>query len=192
MQLVATAQFQLGTFSAGVDMELYYRGAGNSYYNTVNLGINGNVFLSIKSAVGFKIHNSTSAYNSKSFDSESTFFNLNYQYYFPVNTKMGFYNQTDFDLSLWTPDNNTFSKSEIDQINLSNSLGFYAFLYKGLAMKVNYKLGGYSNFVLKQSNLFSKSEYISNNFYLNLNPLHSVGNLQVAFVYYFNLKNNEK
>lgn len=192
MQLVAKSQFQLGGFGGGVQMGVYYRGAGNSYYNTVNLGINGSVFLNNRIALGFKITNSTSANNNKSFDSESTFYNLNYQYYFPVNTKIGFYNQTDFDVSIWIPENSKYSKFEIDNINLSNSLGFYAFLYQGLAIKVNYNLGGYSNYVYKQSTLFNKTEYTSNSFYLNLNPIQNIGNFQVAFVYYFNQKNNEK
>jgi hypothetical protein len=77
-------------------------------------------------------------------------------------------------------------------LNVLFCLGFYAFLYQGLAMKVNYNLGGYSNYILKQSTLFNKTEYTSNSFYLNFNPLQSIGDLQVAFVYYFNLKNNEK
>ncbi|MFZ4797029.1 MAG: hypothetical protein ACOYMA_06010 [Bacteroidia bacterium] len=195
-QLVAKAQFKLGTFSVGSEIGIRFNsfniGNSSSNSNTVSLGVNGSVFLSKKSAVGFKIYNSTSSYNTKSFDSEYTNYNLNYQYYFPVNTKMGFYNQTDIGVSIWIPDNSKYSKFEIDQINLSNRLGFYTFLYQGLAVKVNYNLVGYSNYILKQSTLFNKSEYISNSFYLNLNPLQNIGDLQVAFVYYFNLKNNDK
>ncbi len=184
-KIVAFAQFKAGTFGIGPSIGINYHKNGNEYYNFINLGINGSIFIGSKSAIGIGIGKSSSDNSYSIFNSESDNYNINYQFYSSTKHLFGFLNQANLNFT-----NNQDYSSTIKSIQLLNNIGIYSRPYKGLVFKIKYGIIAYSSWVNKYKN--SDYEYKSNTFSVNLNPFLNLSSLQLDFVYYFNLRKDEK
>ena len=185
IQMIAFAQFKAGTFGIGPSIDINYHKNGSEYNNYITLGINGSVFLSSKSAIGIGIGKSSSDNNYSIFNSESNNYYINYQFYSSTKHLFGFLSQTNLNFT-----NNQDYNYSGNSVQLLNHIGIYTRPYKGLVFKIKYPLVEYSSWVNKYKN--SDYEYKSNTFSVNLNPFVNISSFQLDFVYYFNLRKDEK
>lgn len=188
-KLTANAQFKLGTFGIGANLGINYSRTGNNYYNIVQLGISANGFISPKSEIRIGITNSNYGSNTKNFAYENYGYFVNYNYYIPINTKVGFYSQTSLNYFYKPFYKGEKSETEIKNFYIENSIGFYLLFFKGLAINAKYTFAGYQNYSNTVKTASSYKNESNNGLSIVLNPLYNLNALQLGFNYYFNTKN---